>query len=277
MENISIVKYNNLDTYENIVNLVNDISKVMPNIVFKHEGDFLNKYGINPNEYPNGVVFGFNVYHDSDLNNSIGKVSLENYHGKTPKYCIQSVNIVDGRQTWGNGGQYKTSIHAKNIVRVAKKVFKPYTFQQIAMRNFQEFNNKIEHIRYNMTWEARNNTCHDFDIFAPDLFKLQEMGYEPVNPKIKAMIEYAINNKEKLDKYLNYNPDFYFVLVKDDQVQYCMRQSLNQFPNPTTIASKDELPEDIKGKLFVLDITDKKDFVEDVGLKENDGAYWIIV
>jgi hypothetical protein len=28
--------------------------------------------------------------------------------------------------------------------------------------------------------------------------------------------------------------------------------------------------------LFVLDIGDKKDFVEDIGLKENDGAYWII-
>jgi hypothetical protein len=28
--------------------------------------------------------------------------------------------------------------------------------------------------------------------------------------------------------------------------------------------------------LFVLDITDKTTFVEEVGLKENDGAYWII-
>jgi hypothetical protein len=26
----------------------------------------------------------------------------------------------------------------------------------------------------------------------------------------------------------------------------------------------------------VLDITEGKDFVEDIGLKENDGAYWII-
>jgi hypothetical protein len=28
--------------------------------------------------------------------------------------------------------------------------------------------------------------------------------------------------------------------------------------------------------LFVLDIGDKQSFVEDIGLKENDGAYWII-
>ena len=102
------------------------------------------------------------------------------------------------------------------------------------------------------------------------------MGYEPVNPKIKNMMEYAVNNKEKLDKYLNYNPNYYFVLVKDDKVEYCLCQNKTFFPNPTTVASKDDLPEDIKGKLFVLDITDKKDFVEDIGLKENDGAYWII-
>ena len=93
------------------------------------------------------------------------------------------------------------------------------------------------------------------------------------------MVDYALANKEKIDKYLNYNPDFYFVLVKDDKVEYCLRQNQagqTLFPNPTTVASKDELPDDIKGKLFVLDITDKRDFVEDIGLKENGGAYWVI-
>ena len=274
MNDISIIKHNELDTYENIVNLISDISKAMPSIVFKQEGDHINKYGIDNTKYPNGVVFGFNVYHDSDMNNPIGRVSLENYHSKTPKYCIQSVNIFDGRQTWGNEGQYKTSIHSKNIVRVAKKVFKPYTFQQIAMKNFSEFNNKVEHIRYNMTWEARQNTCHDFDTFANDLMHLQAIGYEPINPKIKAMMEYATTNKERLDKYLNYNPDYYFVLVKDNDVQYRLNKDKGQ--PAIVVRSKDDLPDNIKGKLFVLDITEGKDFVEDVGLKENNGAYWII-
>jgi hypothetical protein len=42
------------------------------------------------------------------------------------------------------------------------------------------------------------------------------------------------------------------------------------------VPNKDALPEENKGKLFVLDIGDKQSFVEDIGLKENDGAYWII-
>ena len=279
MEQAKVIKYNNQDTFECIVDLVNAISKAVPSVVFKPHANYINTYNADKTLYPQGVVYGFSVFHESDLNNPIGKVSVENYHTKTPKYCIQNINIHDGRATWGEDGQYKSSIHAKNIVRVAKKVFKPFTFQQIAMRHFREFNGSIEQIRYNMTWEARQNTCHDFDKFAQDLYHLHSIGYEPINPEIKKMIEYTINNKERLDKYLNYNPNYYFVLVKDDKVEYCLRSENHNaviFPNPTTVASKDDLPEDIKGKLFVLDITDKKDFVEDIGLKENNGAYWIL-
>jgi hypothetical protein len=88
------------------------------------------------------------------------------------------------------------------------------------------------------------------------------------------MMEYVIENKEKIDKYTDYNPNHYFVLIKDNEVQYRLNIAKND--PPIKVPSKDALPDEIKGKLFVLDITDKQSFVEDVGLKENDGAYWII-
>ena len=100
------------------------------------------------------------------------------------------------------------------------------------------------------------------------------MDYTPKNAKFKQMMEYVMQNKEKIDKYMNYNPDHYFVLVKDNEVQYRLNHLKGD--TPYKVPSKDALPDDIKGKLFVLDITDNLSFVEDVGLKENDGAYWII-
>jgi hypothetical protein len=83
-----------------------------------------------------------------------------------------------------------------------------------------------------------------------------------------------VNNQEDIKKYVNYNPDHYFVLVKDNEVQYRLNSSKGA--EPYKLPNKDALPDEIKGKLFVLDIADKQSFVEDVGLKENDGAYWII-
>ena len=88
------------------------------------------------------------------------------------------------------------------------------------------------------------------------------------------MAQYVADNQEDIKKYLNYDPDHYFVLVKDNEVQY--RLNTTKGEQPFKVPSKDALPDDIKGKLFVLDITDKQQFVEDIGLKENDGAYWII-
>jgi hypothetical protein len=107
-----------------------------------------------------------------------------------------------------------------------------------------------------------------------DFENLFHMDYKPKNTKFKQMMEYVMANKEKIDKYRKYDPDHYFVLVKDNEVQYRLNSAKGE--QPRKVPSKDDLPDDIKGKLFVLDIGDKQSFVEDIGLKENDGAYWII-
>lgn len=276
MDKPKITKYNDVDVYELLANLAMAVAKAVPDILFKQHDDYIDKHNHSKETYPKGVGYGFQVYHNSDPNNPIGVISVDSWYSTKPKNCIQSININDGRHLWGGQGQYKSSIHIKNIVRIAKKAFKPFTFEQIAKKHSREFINSIDSIRSSMLWQTRQNTCHDFELFAQDFYHLHSIGYKPINPKITKMIEYLIEHKEQIDKHLNYYPKYYFVLVKENQVQYCLNEATKSFSNPITVASKDELPEDIKGKLFVLDITDKKDFVEDVGLKENDGAYWII-
>jgi len=273
---IQTVNINGIDTVEYLSNLMNDIAKVMPDISFKHHN--INTWGIVKEEYPNGVCDGVYAFHSSDLNNHIGILEVSNYYNNSdrhkPKYGITSINIDDGRHTYGGEGAYKYSIHSKNIVRVAKKVFKPFTFDQIADRARRKFRQEIDSIGSRATWNLRNNTCSDIDIFQEDLIELHYQGHNFVNPKVEKMVAFLVNNKTEIDKYLNYNPDHYFVLVKDNEVQYRLNSLKGE--SPRVVPSKDQLPDDIKGKLFVLDITDNQDFVEDVGLKENDGAYWII-
>jgi hypothetical protein len=273
---IETVKIDGIDTVEFLSNLMNDISKVMPDISFKPQN--INTWGVVKEEYPNGVCDGMYAYHSSDLNNHIGIIEVSNYYNNNekhkPKYGITSINIEDGRHTYGSEGSFKYSIHSKNILRVAKKVFKPFTFDQIADRARRKFNQEISSIDSRATWNLRNNTCHDIDIFKDDLLELHYLGIKFKNPKIANMAQYLADNQDEIKKYLNYNPDHYFVLVKDNEVQYRLNSTKGE--QPFKVPSKDALPDDIKGKLFVLDITDKQEFVEDIGLKENDGAYWII-
>ena len=267
-------KFNGVDAVKFLIDLANDISKAVPDVSFKPRN--MNTWGVAKDIYPQGVCDAMNIYHSTDLNNHIGIIEVSNYYRETdkPKYGITSINIDDGRQTYGGEGSYKYSIHAKNIVRIAKKVLKPFTFDQIADRHQREFKNKIDGIGNNMRWELRHKTCDGYEHLIDDFENLYHLGYTPKNDKFKKMMQYIIDNKTKIDKYTNYNPDTYFVLVKDSEVQY--RLNTAKGSEPYTVRSKDDLPDEIKGKLFVLDITDQKDFVEDVGLKENDGAYWVI-
>jgi hypothetical protein len=273
---IESVVYGGVDTVKGLVDLANAISKVLPDISFKQQN--LNTWGVVKEQYPNGVCDGMYAYHSSDLNNHIGIIEVSNYYNNSErhkmKYGITSINIDDGRQTYGSEGFHKYSIHSKNIVRVAKKSFKPFTFDQIADRARRKFNQEISSIDSRAVWNLRNNTCSDIDIFQEDLMELYYLGHKFKNPKIAKMTEFLAQNQDEIKKYVNYNPMHYFVLVKDNEVQYRLNIAKND--PPIKVPSKDALPDEIKGKLFVLDITDKQQFVEDIGLKENDGAYWII-
>jgi len=264
--------YDGVHTYDCLIDYLNQVKQVVPDIVFKPH-DY-NTWNIDKKIYPNGVYYGFRVYHKSDVNNHIATLQVTDYTTDKPKYGITCININDGRNSYGIDGQHKYSIHVKNMIKIAKKVLKPFTFDQIADRHRQQFRNNIDSLSNGMRWELRQNTCDGYEHLITDWENLYHLGYTPKNEKFKRMMQYIIDNKEKIDKYRNYNPDHYFVLVKDGEVQYRLNSLKNDTPHK--VASKDALPDDIKGKLFVLDITDDKDFVEDIGLKENDGAYWII-
>jgi hypothetical protein len=273
---IQTVKFNGKDTVEFLSNIMNDVAKVLPSISFKPHN--INTWGVIKEEFPDGVCDSVFAFHSSDLNNHIGILEVSNYYNNSethkPKYGITSINIDDGRHTYGGEGAYKYSIHSKNIVRVAKKVFKPFTFDQIADRARRKFRQEVDSIGSQASWDLRNNTCHDIDTFQEDLMELFYLGHTFKSNKVAQMVAYLAKNQEHIKKYVNYNPDHYFVLVKDDEVQYRLNSTKGE--QPFKVPSKDALPDEIKGKLFVLDITDKQEFVEDIGLKENDGAYWII-
>jgi hypothetical protein len=271
IDNIEVVKFQNEDTFATLAELANSIAKAVPDLMFKPT-DY-HTYNVDKTSYPKGLCRGMEVFHSTDPNNHIGKIGIEGSWAE-PKYNISSINITDGRNSYGIDGQFKSSIHAKNIVRVAKKVFKPFTFDQIAQRCSRNFTSHIDNIKNNAYWQLRSATCSDISLFIDDFENLYHMGYQPKSPKIAEMMEHIVQNKEKIDKYHEYNPNHYFVIVKDNEVQYRLNIALEKIA--ITVPNKDALPDDIKGKLFVLDITNKQDFVEDVGLKENDGAYWII-
>jgi len=255
-----------LDT--RLITLANEIKTAIPQVQFK-QGD-VNTYNIPDECKPNGVTQSLDIFFDDEPNNRIGVIGFDKWNNKL---WITNRNIPDGRDQYGRGeGQTKQSKHLKNVVNVAKKTLKPLTIKQVMESVKRDFEANINHLRNEWSWNVNRATDDAFKVAYEDMIHLKSIGYVPRTQKFAKAMDYLYDNRANIDKYSRYDPDFYFVWVKPNTVEYIARGSAES----KQVASLNDLPEDIKGKIFVLDISDEKQFIEDVGRKENKTAYWVM-
>jgi hypothetical protein len=97
-------------------------------------------------------------------------------------------------------------------------------------------------------------------------------GYTPKNKAFAEAMEYVVASKEEYERNESYDPDRLFIWIKPDCVVYGECEEKAQ-----QVASTDELPEDVRGKLFVLMVSDKDTFIDEVGMKAGDNKFWVIL
>ena len=68
------------------------------------------------------------------------------------------------------------------------------------------------------------------------------------------------------------SPEKAFVWIKPNEVIYRVGKDGDK-----TVRSTDELPESIRGKLFVLMVGDAGKLIEEVGLKVKDNQFWVLL
>jgi hypothetical protein len=82
---------------------------------------------------------------------------------------------------------------------------------------------------------------------------------------------YVVETKESYERNQSYSPERGFVWIKPDCVVY------QHGKEEITVPNTDALPEDVRGKLFVLMVSDKERFVDEVGMKADDNKFWVIL
>lgn len=251
-----------------LIALATDIQKAVPQVQFK-QGEVYT-YNIPEECKPDGVVQSLDIYFDDDPNNRVGVIGVERYNDI---YWITNRNITDGRNSWSRGeGATKQSKHAKNILTIAKKTLKPLSIFQVMESIKRDFESNINGLRSTWSWNVNRATDNAFSLAYEDMVHLKSIGYQPRTQKFQKAMDYLYENRANIDKYSNYDPHYHFVWVKPNSVEYVPKDS----KEPIRVASLNDLPEDIRGKMFVLDISDEKQFIEDVGRKENKTAYWVM-
>ena len=209
------------------------------------------------------------AYDTNDPNKPIGGIGFDT----DKKYFVHSRLIRNEKYGRWNTSQYhsKSSKHLKNILKEAVKYLKPLGYEEVKEENEGGISRAINDMQGKVQRKAYSHMKMEFADVFPELLHMYNTGYTPSSPKIAKSIAYAVENKEELEKYYNYNPKKCMIWVRPNSVVW-------EIDNATcTVPSVNELPENLRGKLFVLDVTDKGVFIEDVGVKQDTGIYWVLL
>ena len=252
-----------------VLDLMGEIKKKNPMLSFKVGS---NRLYINDPEGANGRVeaktslFVFDV---SDPDKPVGGIGFDS----DDKYWVRSRLICNEKYgRWNtHHHQSKSSKHMKNIVKEAVKALKPLSYEEVLAENEGGVLRAIDQRSKQVIHKCNTYMKMDFADVFPELLHMHNIGYTPTNPKFAQAISYAVENKEELEKYYNYKPKKVMVWVRPNSVVYEIDKELKQVNNVQ------ELPEYLHQKIFVLDITDKGQFVEDVGIKQDTGIYWVLL
>lgn len=266
---IKYKSYQGENVITQVLDLMDEIRKKNPLLLFKVGS---NRLYMNDPEGANGrieVKTSLHVHDASDPDKPIGGIGFDS----DDKYYVRSRLIRNEKYGRWNTHQHqsKSSKHLKNIVKESLKSLKPLSYEEVLAENEGSVDRMCNAFHNNIQGKINSNMRVDFTDMFPELLHMHNIGYTPSTPKMAQAIAYAVEHQEEVKKYYNYKPKKCMIWVRPNSVVYEIDKVLNQV-NTTA-----ELPEDLRGKLFVLDVTDKGQFIEDVGVKQDTGIYWILL
>jgi hypothetical protein len=165
----------------------------------------------------------------------------------------------------------KKSKHMNNIVKEALKYLLPTQLKEVVAESVDKFDRYISNIRDSARQGMRHTLSRTNDELRDELFNMVEQGYKPKNASIASAMAYVVETKDSYERNQSYSPERGFVWIKPEGVVY--KRGKEEISVPNT----DALPEDVRGKLFVLMVSDKDTFIDEVGMKAGDNKFWVIL
>lgn len=212
----------------------------------------------------------FDVFHESQPELKIGFIGARMWNDK---YLVGSANITNGvGHDWRSKVQQKESKHIKKILKVVKDTMHPYTLDQIMGEHDQQFKREVDNFKGGWQYSFNVATHITNENYFLELDNMIQQGYKPLTDSMKSTLEYVRQNKDDLLEKINFNPNYTFVWLGTKSVQF-KRISDTQ---TSIVNTRDELPDEVKGKMAVLDLSDPKEFMNGIGFRENKNAYWVL-
>jgi hypothetical protein len=200
----------------------------------------------------------------------VGGLDVDLADGTDCTYTVTSKRISNEKYA-----HYNKQFHTKSTKKLplamknALQFLKPYSMDEM-------FLNKSDNVRRavaDLKESAEDMLRYQFSVNRDDLFTeichMLQSNYTPTTQKFREILDNAKEHAETMKEMFAYNPRKCFVWVLADRIQYKYEDDEN-----VVVHSLNELPEDIRNKISVLQIAEKGSPIKDVGVKVNSKMYW---
>ena len=253
---------------QHLLQLFNEFKYKRPDIVVKPSNNTLRWDSVGLKAFE-GVSIAFKEAPDVVVGFLEGCRGDDNF----PKYTVISERICNEKYSDYNKLYHtKTTKKLTLAVKNALQFIKPFDLDYMAKKE----SNSASHALDNLKEKANDILYYKFDADRRELFKevsnMVNAGYTPSTPKFVQMMDIFKAEGETMKELLAYKPRKCFVWAKVDRVEY-------RYDDEEVVVALniDEVPEDIRNKVAVLQIADKNSPIKDVGVRISESTYWLFV
>ena len=202
----------------------------------------------------------------------IGKMFVEDApDGKGVLYCVRSDRIKNEKFREGSQGyEIKKSKDFTKGVKLGLTYLKPFSVAEIMENAVSAFDSGLWRIKSEPTDKLDDAVDIARRRIAEEVDNMIRSGYVPVTQDFKEAMLLFQEQGEELKRIANYKPKRIFVWVKPDCVEYQPDTG-----EPVVAYKLDDVPEDIRNKVAVLQIGEKNHAIMDVGIKITETTYWV--
>ena len=205
------------------------------------------------------------------------------------KYMVASRNIENEKYaTYNDQHSMYTSVNLKTILTKARKAMRPINPIDIATMESRNIRDKFLREVSDKGNDVYNTWSKVFDksLVEAEFRNMIKNGYEFVNKQYRSMVQELLDKidiarsakMEKLhvhfvrayDKYGDGELHFEIIDIND------LHRGSGNVVKEIVRCRESEVPEDILGKISVLNITDVDEYVKDVGYNTGDGMFYVV-
>ena len=199
-----------------------------------------------------------------------------------PQFVIKSRKIENGKYN-PHRDQYRMVMPAlKHAVKQAKKYLLPYTVNELWFYTQDKYKDVRDKFRNTLILELRDlNADLGYSAYnnpskkiLEELKHMKDMGYVPKTSWLSGPLEkidrvYAV--QKQLDEF---NPQVTFIRIADAG-EHPVVYALTETNGVATAYDNETLPEDIAGRIAVLQTLEEDQYVEYVGYKYDRNTLWL--